>query len=139
MLGFLHPRKKVKYRWRVAIIKVSRVNPLISKFGLQSWTLKKNCRLCPQPPWYVFANSLYLNQHCFGGGVVGRSKVNSCFDIKKWSHFHYMFLNLGLFFEKSADIFSRLYEKNTMDSPFTKLIVHSFSKHNFQIKIIIKL
>jgi hypothetical protein len=68
--------------------------------------------------------------------VVGRSKVNSCFDIKKWSHFHYMFLNLGVFF---ADIFSRLYEKNTMDSPFTKLIVHSFSKHNFQIKIIIKL
>jgi hypothetical protein len=45
-----------------------------------------------------------------------------------------MFSNLGVFFEKSTHIFSKIVWKNTMDNPFTKLIVQSFSKQHFQIK-----
>ena len=42
-----------------------------------------------------------------GGRGVGEFKVNSAL-IEKCSHFHHMFSNLGVFFEKSTDIFPRL-------------------------------
>jgi hypothetical protein len=45
----------------------------------------------------------------------------------------HMFSNLGVFFEKSTDIFSKIVCKNTMDNLFTKLVVLSFSKHNYSL------
>jgi hypothetical protein len=53
--------------------------------------------------------------------------------IEKCSHFHNMFSILDVYFEKSTHIFSKIVWKNTMANHFTKLIVPSFSKHNFQI------
>jgi hypothetical protein len=65
-------------------------------------------------------------------GEGGGFKVNSCFN---WKMFDHMFSNLSVYFEKSTHIFSKIVWKNTMDNPFTKLIVPSFSKHNFQIRM----
>jgi hypothetical protein len=90
---------------------------------IQFWYLGDMCwkSTLPEPTLFV------------GGGGEG-FKVNSCFNWKMLTFSWYVF-KFGCIFRKVYTYFFQDCLKNTMDNPFTKLIVLSFSKHNFQISM----